>query len=653
MDYYFDVIDQPFFQPFLSYEIKILIYPYQIRQLDIAISKIPIVWRGNNHKRLLEQQRYKTNRLFESLPPPPTPILINKLSSIDQMRIKLLRWIVNYQISLYSLYFTQSDRNYNTVIQEWLAKRPEGSMTKEEYNAMNLETQRPITEEIKFNDYNLFLHVKKTYLKTDECKYEFVETTPEEKQAFIQQINRRSRSRNVENQNNSEKIPYEVISSRDLLGIRKLSFLQSLKNKMGNNIINIEISSTLYDLVNLYLTPVTQKMNDIRYTYNDYILMCITYLLFQNDRLIELTGKKGQSGFMSITTTNLNKMKLSKYEDLRFSRKTKEGSAIPQYRGYPAQSYMPAMFLLGYMIQHYLYHLNPNYVPNIHDLQFDFGSTGENPELKSMTYMNLASQRNPNGRLRYRYSGDLSQILILGIEPIISNSSGAGAGGQSLNSTIFLYENPNYIPFLLKILIKLCDILIEYQHKCYFVHRDLHTKNIMVNFNLLANGYINIDDFEVKLIDLTLSSIVIQNEIGELSILGYTNRRPIHNLDICNPYVNNDWKLVDLRYFFITLITSRLYNNERDNSFVEQNIQVKNFLYIILSIFEIPFDCFNRHLEYLDNKSIKKCYNEWSIDFRNLLIDQNAIKYVFGERYNQNYYDPSILKNKIQEILNR
>lgn len=654
--YPISILNQPFFQSFLSNDIHTYILNYQIQQLNTAIEKtLPVQWRVPlsphqlNYRTKLQEEKNIAETKKRSLLPSSKPL--SEFHSLDQRRIKLLKWIVNYQISLYSLYFTPSGRNYNENLTEWLSTKK--NLRKNEYNEMPIVEQRPITEEIKFNDYNLFLHVKKKYLKTDECKYDFVETTPEQKEAFIHESQRRFQSRNNINRNNTEKIPFSVTSSRNLLGIGQLSFLQSYPLSE-----QIQISSALYDLVNLYASPINQPMNDLRYTYMDMILMCMTYVLFKNDRAITLNGNEGEGGFMSATRKNLSQMKLSKFEDLRFSRKTKEGSPIPQYRGYPAQSYMPGMYLLGYMIQYYLYHLNTNYVPKIHDLQFDFESSkshsNESIEMKSMTFMNLASQRNRNRRLPFQFSANLSQILILGVKPTIPEREGAGAGAT--DSRIFLYNLPNYIPFLLKILIKLCDILIEYQHKCYFVHRDLHALNIMVNFNILSNGTIDEDRFEVKLIDFTLSSIVIQNKRGELSILGYTNRRPIHNLDICNPYINQEWKLVDLRYFIITLIITNLYNLKRGTNYIKIE-KVNIFLHIILEIFKINDNYFENYIHYLDNPSptIQKCYNQFNIDYRNLLINKELQKYIFGTDYNEinDNYNPTILRETLIKYLTK
>ena len=87
--------------------------------------------------------------------------------------------------------------------------------------------------------------------------------------------------------------------------------------------------------------------------------------------------------------------------------------------------------------------------------------------MKSKTTMNLASKSRQANRRRYQYTGNLMEIIMLGI--------------KTNEIMIYLYYLPNYIQFLIKILIKVCDILIYYQNTCYFVHRDLHAKNIMIH----------------------------------------------------------------------------------------------------------------------------------------------------------------------------
>jgi hypothetical protein len=79
--------------------------------------------------------------------------------------------------------------------------------------------------------------------------------------------------------------------------------------------------------------------------------------------------------------------------------------------------------------------------------------------------------------------------------------------------------------------------------------------------------------------------------------------------------------------------------------------KVNIFLHIILEIFNINDNYFEKYINYLDNPSptIQKCYNQFNIDYRNLLINKELQKNIFGPDYNEknDNYNPAKLRETL------
>jgi hypothetical protein len=104
--YPISILNQPFFQSFLSNDIQTYILNYQIQQINTAIEKtLPVQWRVPlpphqlNYRTKLQEEKNIAEMKKRSIL--PSSKSLSEFNSLDQRRIKLLKWIVNYQISLY------------------------------------------------------------------------------------------------------------------------------------------------------------------------------------------------------------------------------------------------------------------------------------------------------------------------------------------------------------------------------------------------------------------------------------------------------------------------------------------------------------------------------------------------------------------------
>ncbi len=564
---------------------------------------------------ILNEILHELNKKYPSFIYKSTFQLEKEMTNIQKRKYGLLRWIRNSERSLYQLYQMEmiklnngksirQKRNENNLINESNTSRlkltnnwVESVMGIKPENIQNAYKgtyegtldpsfiKKRFTNGLKENNFNLSLYHKKKHLKTNECSYDFeTRHSEEEKTEFLQEIERKKRN----NSNFSGRYDWDTTINK--LGINQLSFLKT--SNRGNtleNYIKNKQKKALENLINLYLMPIKENYTDVFLLYRENIMMCISFLLYDNKTNINIKKlkKKGEGSFGK-TYENEKNNKIYKEENLRIMTNYEKThiNTTKIFKSYPINSYLSTQVLFSYMIQKYLYNLNNNFVPDIDNIQFFYNENknlrNQSIAIKSITKMNNAKlTKTENNILKpFLYSMNLNEIIF--------------------DKKLKLYTKYNFVKFILKIIIKMCDILNYYQEKCFFVHRDFHPYNIIVNFNLKPNNNIDIDNFQVKLIDFSLSSIIINNENHQLSQLQYTNLRPFWDCKYSNPYLNKEWQKIDLKYFFLFLFFNTIYyglNDENYNDIFHLKIieQLENIFINLLNIkegFKERFNCF-------------------------------------------------------------
>ncbi len=509
--------------------------------------------------------------------------------------------------------------NQNQVIQK--------NNNKSVYKILKKHTYIPgVSVNFQENNFDLFSFSKKEYLEGTKCKYEFSERNINNKQNYLNTIR------------NLPVLSMDWNTILDLFGINQLDFITS---KNTNN----KIKNTLSKLLSLLTIPINQEDSKLLRTSIDNILYGISFILLNNNYKLEnsnenLKKKKtlGEGAYGKVSL--ISNTKVEKNENLRYTlRELSLKKGKKTY--YPLSSYMSSFTLLGFILQKFLYNLNNNYVPNIYDVKFDFESNkllynkNKNLNLKARTVMNLSGKNMINNNKKY-ISTNLYSILF-------END---------------YYLDTNFELFVFKIIYKLCEVLEFYQNKCMFVHRDLHVKNIMINLNYNLNGNkknINTDDFELKLIDFSFSSIVLKNMSNKISYLTYMNYKPFKDPYISNPFFNKEWNQTDLRFFFLYLFVDcfvKFLDNNKMNILHKEKI--KNILLTLIDVFNINTDYINKLKTInLNNFTEMKCRGSEKYTIKYIMFfKKNIHEYIFGNDFDYNCYIPSVLKEKMNNLIN-
>ncbi len=564
----------------------------------------------------------------------PTEVLRKPMEGVEERQFHLLRWIRNNERSIFQLDEMNKRglrRNRNRVgIERNLLSLSMNKSPEEIQNAYrrtnndSAKIRRNYNLKMKHNNYNISIFHKKRHLKTDECAYDFEQRTPEDQQAFLLQIQR--------NRNNRSNLRYSFKQdwSETLrnLGIHELSFLQTRNPSIFNpeDAFRGQMKKALINLINLYLIPITIEQDDIRTLFCENVMMCISYILYENITQTNIKGKPKAEGFFGQIIPFGNK--IYKKEDLRImSEIERQKEALkPPFKKYPINSYVTCQALFSFMIQKYLYNINSSFIPNIHNIHFLF----EREHPISITEMNDAHNST------FAHSITLKNILLCYNNPECPNIS----------------QCQNFIIFFFKIIIKLCDILKYFQDRCFFIHKDLHDDNIIINFNIISN-MIDTENFNLKLIDFAASSIIINNQSTELSQFAYTNLRPFWNSTPLNPYLNQEWKQIDLTKFFIFILCKTfmelIQNTNGTYKYPSQHIdklsEIESLIKILLNMKE------------LDGKNYKQRYNEFTSTQCMLgskridMVLKKDIRYSILQIENEQIFDPAYCKKKIEKII--
>ncbi len=528
--------------------------------------------------------------------------------------------------------FTQN--NYESALNNYAhyvhEKYPERTKTKNGrnisiYNILKKHKNIPgISNKFQENNFNLFSFSKKEHLLGTKCKYEFTERNLNNKQNFLDTI---------------RSLPVMTMNWDEIINFFGIDQLEFIKTRNSNNVIK----NTLSKLFSLLTIPINEEDSKLLRTSRDNILFGISLVLFNNNyNLKKPSGKiiaKGAYG----TISKISNKEIIKGENLRSTIKNQsitKGSKTY----YPLSSYMSSFTLLAFVLQKFLYNLNPEYIPNIYDLQFNF-------ESNKPLLLNKRKLKNMNEEEKSKYLLNLKSMTRMNISGSqyfkLNNNLNISKDFYTLLFKDSFYNINNFIPFVLKILYKLCEILEFYQNQCMFIHRDLHAKNVMVNFRY-KNGLFDIDNFNVQIIDFSFSSIVIKNNENKISFLTYENYKPTKDLLIANPYINNEWNQTDLKYFFIFLFL------EFSNKFLLNPLENDYHITIIRNILSILNEIFNINTDYLLNfNNLNNSKLECSIRSKLFVIflKKESHKNIFGENFNYDCYIPKILKNILKTYI--
>jgi hypothetical protein len=609
-------------------ELQKIIFENQFSQLrDYYFIRRQLLYIKNNPQSDLHKPIIIRNKIFKKK--------IGLLSSIYEMERSLCQLELTHKLSLNRNSLNVQLRNNENpkfdpklrkLLRNWVNAINQSNITLNKINnlAKNLKNINKknefgkIWKNLKKNNFNTFLRFKKKYLKTEKCRFAIQERTPNEKSEFLHNLE------------SKPIIPWETILKNIGLGedLGSLSFLN--EHPLHKRAI--------IELLNLYLMPITEPFDDIFRLKREYYLMCISFILldFNMENINYLPEAEGTSGFTAQTRINISSSSIYKVENLRLS-------------DYPKSSYMSSIYLFSFFIQKYLYNLknendfNKTYVPDIENIYYHF-TANEEEKKRSITKMNLA-RRNTN---TYRYSINLQQLLIRPIEK---------------NGNTYFFEINNFEEFIIEILKKICDILIFYQKNCYFVHRDFHVSNVMINFNIINNNF-DLSNFQVKIIDFTFSSIIIPNKKGDLSELMYSNLNYWSDITPSNPYINKNWKCFDLSFFIITLLLDKLYNgniNNLNNNILINSVinsgdrikKLKNIRTLLLNICGIQKNYLAKYYLFKSNyiKNSKRCINDFiNFTYSELLFNPIIFKNILGDNCDILIFNPNNFLLKLKNF---
>lgn len=472
------------------------------------------------------------------------------------------------------------------------------------------ELRREYINPLRNEEYGAFLDLKKRHLKYEEREYTSIQLFPltTNKNSVLSNLRR-----NLYKMENEEEFLQR-------LGIDKLRFNQKAIKDDG---ITLELVQRyfLYWIKELLL-PIQinledQKDMDLYLSYNDYVLLNIQfYLLYilnethtKNERSEEY--KRGSWGAPFRINNHVYK-----HEHLRH----RELNTFSKRKLYPYYNYQMTIYFIGYMVQNYCYSYFQRYIPKPNKITFDLERN------ISETNMNIASKYN-NGRV-YTHTCNLGDFLK---KPCI-------------------YKRRDFTSLFFKILKEISKMLMEMQEKIGFVHYDFHSGNIMINYkysNHLTNEN-NVPkndatiEFELKIIDLLFSSVLIRKEGELISLLKYTNWQLYRNPNILNPISNNFYKVYDLLYFLFSMLFYSFLVKKNGNSLIYDD----SFMYelIFIKIKEI-YNFNDNYIILFREKFTKITWKNAMSLFSNVVLFREVI----GTSVNLQYFIPSELYRYLEE----
>ena len=313
--------------------------------------------------------------------------------------------------------------------------------------------------------------------------------------------------------------------------------------------------------------------------------------------------KKLGSGFSAIVFSFDNDMIL-KYQDLRFGKLSKKyienhNKYFSKGISYLFNNYEVFITSIQLLIQNYLYKLNNNYVPEIlsYSISYEDGL--------SLTIIKLAFLKN-NKNI---FIGNMHEFII--------------KQSKIEDSNIFIKN-------LLLILKEVCVILDFYQKECYFIHGDLHINNIMLECEINSDN--SIKKLKIKLIDFQFSSIIFSID-GKLKLFKDFNFGFLRIYEEINPFISSNWNKIDILY----LLSTTLYYLDTNS---KNNFNIKNFLLVLLKIFNINSNSTNLFINNTNNSFDK------FVLFLSIFKKKNKFNTIFIKN-NQGLYNEKLYREKI------
>ncbi len=410
-------------------------------------------------------------------------------------------------------------------------------------NGRNL-TQKQFSNFLRKKYYGLFFYLFKKHHKFNEDSYTFP----------------------LLNINNSNKILiYNEIESKLL----NLTFEETMI-RLGLNKINFEgnrddfLKNKVKIWLNQLFLPIKHKFNESDYPRNDYIMENLAfYLLYNKNKITQRNNSLNRTNYLRgawgipFSRENI----FYKIEDLRYQQRSDFRKRFTYYK----KNYQNSIYFIGFMIQNYMYTEFPKYFCNPHNIFFNYN------EFLSETQMNLAS-------VNFNKINN-SEVLFCTIDEFLKKTE--------------IFNRIDYIDLFFKIIFELSSGLYQMQDKCGFVHNDLHTKNIVISYqyeNNNSNILLKNIKFELKIIDVTFSTIMIKNSNNQICLLKYYNIKPYRLPDLVNPLKSSIWNKLDLRMFILSILffTFLMKYNKDENKFYYLNEEeIEPYLGIINKIIEI------------------------------------------------------------------
>jgi hypothetical protein len=464
------------------------------------------------------------------------------------------------------------------------------------------QLRREYLNPLRDQEYGAFLDLKRGHLKYEEREYTTIQlfSLMNTKNSVLSDLRR-----NIYKIENEE----EFIQR---LGIHQLRFNKRAIAYDGSTIELIQ-RYFIYWIKELLL-PIqinlqNQQDMDLYLTYNDYVLLNLQfYLLYIVNETHIKNGnseeyKRGSWGAPFRINNHVYK-----HEHLRH----RELNTFSKRKLYPYYNYQMTVYFIGYMVQHYCYSHFPRYIPKPNKITFDLDRN------ISETNMNVASKYN-NGRV-YTYTCNLGEFFE---KPCI-------------------YKRRDFTSLFFKILKEISKMLMDMQEKIGFVHYDFHSGNIIINYrysNELTNENNNPKndvtiDFELKIIDLLFSSVLIQNKNQKIYMLKYTNFQIYRNPNILNPLYHNFNKVYDLLYYLFSILFHVFLIKKKENTYYNFR-RYETIFQKIKEIYNFKEDYLILYKNKFEKISVKTAFI--------MLSDVNIFREILGTNVNLQYFIPSEL----------
>ncbi len=587
----------------------------------------------NKRERLLNEENQVSNeiaKITEAIHIAPelnNPFLFKGYGlTLNQYRrmnnIKGIYKYYNYLQQLVNFYPFSHDLKKKEEIREEFKRRveerrgrplPTREETKENPEKMN-ELRKEFLNPLRNKEYPSFLNLKRKHFKNEENNYTIIELFP------LTIINKNTILSDLQRDIHLIQDEEELIIR---LGINKIKWNEKaiLKDGINKELIKRYFIYWIKELLLSIQIPLNeQKATDLYLTYNDYVLLNLQFYLLY---VLNETHTKNKSNEKYKRGSWGAPFRINKHVYKHEHLIHKETNDFSKKRLYSFYNYQMSIYLIGYMIQSYCYSCFPRYIPKPNKITFDLERD------LSETNMNVASKYN-NGTI-YTHSCNLGEFF----------------------KKQCIYKRRDFTSLFFKILKQISKMLMEMQEKIGFVHFDFHPGNIIINYKY-SNESTNennspkndvIIEFELKIIDLTLSSVLLQNINKKILMLKYNNWNQIYrDPNILNPFLHIFYKVFDLMIFLFGIIFNTLIIDNIDN-IDSESLYINNPHYqdILIKIGEI-FN-FNDNYQIIFKDKFKKA--TWQNVFI-ITSKKNIFEEILGTTVNLQYFIPSELYHYLE-----